>query len=79
MRKSSAMRDEKNGHCLEDTMVAQEAISFLTDHILGEDWYLESPMRNFQANPIIVNEIIDKYNRDTENIFRKIIRFFKEI
>jgi hypothetical protein len=78
MRKSEARRDETNGHCLEETMEAQEALSFLTDHILGENWYIESPMRNFQANPIIVNEIIDKYNRATESTFSKVKRLFKE-
>ena len=68
-----------DGYCNVDELEAQEALSILAYHILGKDWYLESPMRNFQANPIIVNEIIEKYNRDTENIFRKVIRFFKEI
>ena len=77
MRKSEYARD-KQGHCMTDEMEAQAALTFLTDHILGEDWYLENPYRNFQANPIIVNAIIDKYNKETEGFFSKRVRLFKE-
>ena len=77
MRKSDYPRDE-HGYCMTDEMEAQAALTFLMDHILGEDWYLDNPYRNFQANPIIVNAIIDKYNKETECIFSKIVRLFKE-
>ena len=77
MRKSDYPRDE-HGYCMTDEMEAQAALTFLMDHILGEDWYIVAPMRNFQANPIIVNAIIDKYNKETEGFFSKIVRLFKE-
>ena len=47
MRKSEYARD-KQGHCMTDEMEAQAALTFLTDHILGEDWYLENPYRYFK-------------------------------
>lgn len=72
-------KKDKDGYCTNEVLDAQVALNFLAESILGKDWYIESPMRNFQANPIIVNEIIKKYNRATESPFKKIKRFFSEI
>ena len=33
----------------------------LCDHLLGKDWYVVDPLPNCQVNPIIVEEIEQKY------------------
>lgn len=43
---------------------AQDAINILCQGLLGEDWYIVDPIGNSQANTIIVDEILYKYNKD---------------
>ena len=51
-----------------NVLSAQEAVNVLCDYFLGEDWYIVDPVRNDQANAIIVEEIKNtvpsKYNKD---------------
>jgi hypothetical protein len=42
-------------------MDAQTALNELCDHLLGKDWYVVDPLPNCQVNPIIVEEIEQKY------------------
>lgn len=42
---------------------AQEGINFLAKYLLGEDWYIASPLPNEQANTVIVSEILNKYSK----------------
>ena len=72
------VKKDKDGYCTNEVLNAQAGLNFLAESILGKDWYIVSPMRNFQANPIIVNEILEKYNRATESTFSKVKRLFKE-
>ena len=44
-------------------MDAQVALSELSDHLLGEDWYVVDPLSIDQINTIIVYEIERKYKR----------------
>ena len=43
---------------------AQDAINILCQGLLGEDWYIVDPIGNSQANTIIVDEILYKYNKE---------------
>lgn len=43
---------------------AQDAIHILCQGLLGEDWYIVDPMGSSQANTIIVDEILYKYNKE---------------
>lgn len=45
------------------TLDAQTAVDILTEHFLGEDWYVVDPLTNDQVNPIVVREILQKYPR----------------
>lgn len=40
---------------------AQQALNFICDYLLGNDWYIVGPLCNFQANTYIVDEIMSKY------------------
>lgn len=42
-------------------MNAQKAVNLLCTHLLGEDWYIVDPVRNEEANDIIVEAIMKMY------------------
>ena len=48
-------------------MEAEKALSFLTDYLLGENWYVVGPISPKQVNTNIVHEILWKYSKQ----FRK--------
>lgn len=41
----------------------QEAVNFLCDYLLGEDWYVVMPESTKQVNSVIVFEILEKYSK----------------
>ena len=45
------------------TMSGQEAFNEVIDLILGDDYYIVDPINNAQANPIILKDIKNKYNK----------------
>jgi len=47
-------------------MDAQTALNELCDHLLGKDWYVVDPLSNCQVNPIIVEEIEQKYRNNVK-------------
>ncbi len=60
---------------------AQEALNILTNHFLGEDWYIVTPMHTEQVNVEAVYEILQKYPmwRDKkEKIKEKLIGFINK-
>ena len=48
-------------------MEAEKALSFLTDYLLGENWYVVAPISPKQVNTNRVHEILWKYS----NRYRK--------
>ena len=46
---------------------AQKALQFLTDYLLGENWYVATSESTEQVNSVIVWEILNKYSKE----FRK--------
>ena len=44
-------------------MEAEKALSFLTDYLLGENWYVVAPIRPKQVNTNIAHEILWKYSK----------------
>ena len=44
-------------------MEAEKAISFLTDYLLGENWYVVDPISPKQVNTNRVHEILWKYSK----------------
>lgn len=51
---------------------AQTAINFLTDYLLGEDYYIVNPLSTSQANCEIVNDILYKYSKKYRKEIRKL-------
>ena len=52
-------------------MEAQEAISVLGNHLLGNDWTITDPVSGGQANDIIVEEIKSRYKGVSESPVNK--------
>ena len=48
----------------------QEALNFLQEYLLGEDWFIVSPLSTAQANCEVVHDILYKYS----NKFKKEIK-----
>lgn len=44
-------------------MEAEKALSFLTDYLLGENWYVVDTISPKQVNTNIVHEILWKYSK----------------
>ena len=44
-------------------MEAEKALSFLTDYLLGENWYVVDPISQKQVNTNRVHEILWKYSK----------------
>ena len=44
-------------------MEAQQAVNILIDYLLGDDWYVVSPMDQKQVNACAVEQILDKYSK----------------
>ena len=44
-------------------MEAEKALSFLTDYLLGENWYVVAPLSPKQVNTNRVHEILWKYSK----------------
>ena len=53
---------------------AQEAIYFLCDYLLGEDWYVVLPESTNQVNSAIVYDILCKYSKK----FRKELKQYRK-
>ena len=43
---------------------AQEALSFLTEYLLGKDWSIPLSLNAKQANTVIVKNILYKYSKN---------------
>lgn len=44
-------------------MEAQQAVNILIDYLLGDDWYVVSPMNQKQVNACAVEQILDKFSK----------------
>lgn len=53
---------------------AQEAVYFLQEYLLGEDWYSVNPINTEQINCEIVADILFKYSKK----FRKELKLHKK-
>lgn len=56
---------------------AQEALQFLKNYLLGEDWYVTMPQNTEQCNTDIVHEILMKHSKEYRREFRNYARDHK--
>lgn len=52
-------------------MEAQKAIDFLTDYLLGKDWYVTMPENTQQVNTATVFEILLEYSKEFRKEWKK--------
>ena len=52
-------------------MDAQVAFNYVTDYLLGEDYYIVNPLSTAQANVEILHDILYKYSRQYRKEYRK--------
>ena len=55
-------------------MDAQLAINILTDYLLGEDWYVVTPMNTKQVNACVVEQILDKYSKQWRKDWKNYVK-----
>ena len=66
--------DAKDCGMCDPPMDAQLAINFLTDYLLGEDWYVAMSESQQQVNTAIVFEILLKYSKEFRKEWKKYLR-----
>ena len=52
-------------------MEAEKALSFLTDYLLGENWYVVAPLSPKQVNTNRVHEILWKYSKQYRKEYKQ--------
>lgn len=70
--------DAEDCGIMQPPLQAQKAISFLTDYLLGEDWYVVNPVNTEQCNAQIVHEILMKYSREYNKEYKRMLNKHKE-
>ena len=55
-------------------MEAEKALSFLTDYLLGENWYVVAPISPKQVNTNRVHEILWKYSKQYRKEWKQYIK-----
>lgn len=61
MRDLEWSSDLKATVIIQDSLTAEEALDILAKVLLGDDYYTVDPVGEKQANAIIVNNILSKY------------------
>lgn len=63
--------DAEDCGILSPPLEPQEAIKFLIDYLLGEDWYCVGPIHQTQVNTEAVFEILMKYSKRFRKEWKK--------
>lgn len=71
LEKERSRKDTGNIYCTGIT--DEEFITFITEYLLGEDWYVVDPLGHNQINQIALEEILNKYSKK----FRKELSNYK--
>lgn len=64
-------KDKGNIYCTGIT--DEEFITFITEYLLGDDWYVTDPLGHNQVNQIALEKILNKYSKK----FRKELSNYK--
>ena len=55
--------EKDKGNMLPPKLKDRQALLFLQDYLLGEDWYVVSPLSHEQVNCELVHNILYKYSK----------------
>lgn len=64
----------ESDNMLPPALSAQDAINFLKDYLLGENWYVPYSCGAGQANTEIVYDILDKYSKRFRKEKKKLLK-----
>lgn len=71
--KDKELKREDKGNIFCTGITDEEFITFITEYLLGEDWYVVDPLGHNQINQIALEEILNKYSKK----FRKELSNYK--
>lgn len=57
----------------------QQALDFLENYLLGEDWYINLPLCNAQANVEVVHSILYKYSKKYRKEYKQSLKRGKSL
>lgn len=66
--------EERNCGILTPPTTDREVIYFLKNYLLGEDWYVCSPIGHEQCNTEIIHAILMKYSRQYRKEYRRYLK-----
>ena len=72
-------RNENEDIIFPPSLDPQEALHYLKDYLLGEDWHIDIPVNNLQANSCIVDAILLKYSKQYKRDIKKARKEFKDV
>lgn len=70
MKKRNSEREDKD-NMYPVIMSDREALNFLEDYLLGDDYQITDPISNAQANVIVVHDILYKYSKRYRKEYKK--------
>ena len=70
MKKRNREREDKD-NMYPVIMSDREALNFLEDYLLGDDYQITDPISNAQANVIVVHDILYKYSKRYRKEYKK--------
>ena len=59
---------------MQPPLPAQDAIGFLVDYLLGENWYVVNPVSTEQCNTQAIHEILMKHSSQYRKEYEKAIK-----
>lgn len=63
--------EKDKGNLLPPKLDDRQALLFLQTYLLGEDWYVVSPLTHEQVNTELVNDILYKYSKKYRKEYKK--------
>ena len=70
IKKRNSEREDKD-NMYPVIMSDREALNFLEDYLLGDDYQITDPISNAQANVIVVHDILYKYSKRYRKEYKK--------
>ena len=70
IKKRNSEREDKD-NMYPVVMTDREALNFLEDYLLGDDYQITDPISNAQANVIVVHDILYKYSKRYRKEYKK--------
>lgn len=70
--------EKDKGNLLPPKLDDRRALLFLQNYLLGEDWYVVSPLSHEQVNTELVHDILYKYSKKYRKEYKKSLKIKSE-